>query len=114
MSSTIEIRLFRSPAGGMVSASTYTRVWESARPLALPPAVVRSALAGRPYDLRHAAVSLWLNGGIPATEVAARAGHSVDMLLRMYAKCVYGERDRVNCVISGLLGERAEPRASSD
>jgi len=35
---------------------------------------VASALAGRPYDLRHAAVSLWLNAGVPATEVAERAG----------------------------------------
>jgi len=35
---------------------------------------VASPLAGRPYDLRHAAVSLWLNAGVPATEVAERAG----------------------------------------
>ena len=26
-------------------------------------------LGCRPYDLRHAAVSLWLNSGVPATEV---------------------------------------------
>jgi hypothetical protein len=26
-----------------------------------------------PYDLRHAAVSLWLDSGVPATEVARRA-----------------------------------------
>ena len=30
--------------------------------------------APRPYDLRHAAVSLWLNPCVPATEVARRAG----------------------------------------
>ena len=47
-----------------------------------------SPLAGRPYDLRHAAVSLWLNAGVPATEVAERAGHSVQVLLRVYAKCL--------------------------
>jgi integrase len=47
---------------------------------------VTSPLAGRPYDLRHAAVSLWLNAGVPATDVAERAGHSVQVLLRVYAK----------------------------
>lgn len=26
-----------------------------------------SPLARRPYDLRHAAVSTWLNGGVPPT-----------------------------------------------
>jgi hypothetical protein len=30
-----------------------------------------SPLADRPYSLRHAAVSLWLNAGVPVTEVAS-------------------------------------------
>ena len=34
------------------------------------------------------AVSLWLNGGAAVTEVADRAGHSVEILLRVYAKCI--------------------------
>ncbi len=50
-----------------------------------------SPLARRPYDLRHAAVSTWLYGGVPAPQVAAWAGHSVDVLLRVYAKCVAGQ-----------------------
>jgi integrase len=58
----------------------------------------------RLYDLRHAAVSLWLNGGVPATEVAKRAGHSVDVLLSVYAKCIYGQRDVMNGKIEGLYG----------
>ncbi|WP_436837497.1 hypothetical protein [Micromonospora rifamycinica] len=36
--------------------------------------------AHRPYDLRHAAVSLWLNAGMPAIQVAQWAGHSVHVL----------------------------------
>jgi integrase len=48
-------------------------------------------LAGRPYDLRHAAVSLWLNAGVPATQVAEWAGHSVHVLLKVYAKCIEGQ-----------------------
>jgi len=49
-------------------------------------------LARRPYDLRHAAVSTWLNAGIPAPQVANWAGHSVDVLLRVYAKCISGQQ----------------------
>jgi integrase len=67
-------RLFRSPRGGVVSSSTYFRVWGEARRYTLTPSQVASPLAGRPYDLRHAAVSLWLNRGVPAPEVAQRAG----------------------------------------
>ncbi|MFC6091133.1 tyrosine-type recombinase/integrase [Saccharothrix lopnurensis] len=98
-------RLFRSPGGGVVSSSTYSRVWEEARRYALPPAQAASPLAGRPYDLRHAAVSLWLNGGVPAPEVAERAGHSVDVLLKVYAKCIDGQRETVNRTIEGLFDE---------
>lgn len=95
-------RLFRSPNGGVVSYSTYYRVWEEARTYAFVPSQVSSPLAGRPYDLRHAAVSLWLNGGVPAPEVAERAGHSVDVLLKVYAKCIDGQRDIVNSKIEQL------------
>ena len=48
-------------------------------------------LARRPYDLRHAAVSTWLDAGVPGPRVAEWAGHSVDVLLRVYAKCVSGQ-----------------------
>jgi hypothetical protein len=79
-------RLSRTVTGGMVCDTTHT--WAVARTLALVPEQVASPLAARPYDLRHAAVSLWLNGGVTATDVANRAGHSVDVLLRVYAKCI--------------------------
>jgi hypothetical protein len=35
-------------------------------------------------------VSLWLNSGVPATEVARRAGHDVAVLLKIYAHCIDG------------------------
>ena len=41
-------------------------------------------------------MSLWLNAGVPATEVAERAGHSVDVLLKVYAKCIDGQEATVN------------------
>ncbi|MEZ0107603.1 hypothetical protein ABH920_001595 [Catenulispora sp. EB89] len=48
----------------------------------------------RPYDLRHAAVSTWLNAGVSAPQVAEWAGHSVDVLLSVYAKCIDGQEER--------------------
>ena len=46
-----------------------------------------------PYDLRHSGVTWRLNSGVPPTEIAAWAGHSVEMLLRVYARCVAGLED---------------------
>jgi integrase len=100
-------RLFRSERGNVVSGSNYYRVWQLARPLALRPDQVDSPLAARPYDLRHAAVSLWLNAGVPATEVAERAGHTVDVLLKVYAKCIDGQRDVINKRIEDALDDAA-------
>lgn len=97
-------RLFYSPRHGGVSASTYGRVWHRARQRALTAEHVRSPLAARPYDLRHAAVSLWLNSGVPATEVARRAGHSVAVLLAVYANCVDGQEPTFNDRIEAALG----------
>jgi integrase len=79
-------------------------VWKATRELAPTPAQVAAPLAGRPYDLRHAAVSLWLNSGVPATDLAARAGHSVDMLLKVYTKCIDGQEATVNQRTEDALG----------
>ena len=97
--------LFRSPGGGLVGSATYARVWQAAGLLAFPPLQVASPLAARPYDLRHAAVSTWLNAGVPALEVAERAGHSVDVLRKIYAKCLHGQRDAVNERTAAVLGD---------
>jgi integrase len=77
--------------GGPVSKETYSRVWRQARKDALTAAQQRSPLGKVPYQLRHAAVSLWLNAGVPATQVAEWAGHSVHVLLKVYAKCIDGQ-----------------------
>lgn len=65
-----------------------TAVWAEARARALTPAQCVSLLARPPYDLRHAAVSTWLSAGVEPQEVTARAGHSVAVLFRVYAKCL--------------------------
>jgi len=87
----------------VISVGTYGKAWSTARILALIPDHVASLLAGRPYDLRHAAVSLWLNAGVPAPEVAQRAGHGVDVLLRVYAKCIDGGEQLANKRIDDAL-----------
>ncbi|MFF0864120.1 tyrosine-type recombinase/integrase [Nonomuraea sp. NPDC003560] len=89
-------RLFRTRTGGVISGSAYAKVWQEARTYALTPEQAASPLASRPYDLRHAAVSLWLNAGVHAPEAAERAGHGVDVMLRVYAKCIDGQRDVAN------------------
>lgn len=98
-------RLFANERGGVVGSSTYYRVWQEARELALSPAAVASPLAARPYDLRHSVLSTWLNSGVDPTEVAERAGNSVEVLLSRYAKCIDGRQDIVNRKIEELLRE---------
>ena len=96
-------RLFWSPRGGPLAEAVYGRAWREARRRALSPEEVASPLAARPYDLQHAAVSTWLNAGVPATQVAERAGHSVHVLLKVYAKCILGQdaaaRQRIERVL---------------
>jgi len=97
-------RLVRGVRGEDLSDSTYGRVWKKARMSALAPDEGTSPLARRPYDLRHAAVSTWLNGGVPAPQVAEWAGHSVAVLLRVYAKCIAGQGDVAREQIGRALG----------
>ena len=96
-------RLFRGLRGGELAESTYCRVWRKARVQALTEAEAASPLAGRPYDLRHAAVSTWLNAGVPSTQVAEWAGHSLAVLLQIYAKCIAGQEDAARRRIAQAL-----------
>ncbi|GAA0830190.1 hypothetical protein GCM10009525_29920 [Streptosporangium amethystogenes subsp. fukuiense] len=49
------------------------------------------------------AVSLWLNTGVHAPEAAERAEHGVDVLLKVYAKCIDGQREVANQRILAAL-----------
>jgi integrase len=91
--------------GGELASITYRRVWDKARSRALAPAEYASPLARRVYDLRHACVSTWLNGGIPPAQVAEWAGHSVAVLLRVYAKCIDGQDQLAKRRIEDALRE---------
>ncbi|GLY18022.1 integrase [Kineosporia sp. NBRC 101677] len=101
-------RLFRGVNGDQVATVTYLRVWARARAYALTPDQAATALAKRPYDLRHAAVSTWLNGGVAPTQVAVWAGHSVDVLLKIYAECLDGQEAIALARIDAAL-EHGEP-----
>jgi integrase len=107
-------RLFRNERGGILGSTTYSRVWEEARQLAFTPAQAASPLAGRPYDLRHAALTTWLNAGIGPAEVSKRAGNTVEVLLRRYAGCLDNQADSINRRIEHALddaGPEIEPGA---
>ena len=78
----------------MLSKSVYGRAWHTARQAALGPDLAATALARRPYDLRHAALSLWLNASGEPAEVAARAGNSTRVLHEVYLHCIDG-KDRI-------------------
>jgi integrase len=86
-------RIFRGRYGGTITENTYSRVWQAARGVALTEAEAASPIARRPYDLRHAAVSTWLAAGVDSALVAAWAGHSVQVLHRVYARVVAGRND---------------------
>ena len=90
----------------MLSESSYGRTWHTARGQVLGPAVAATTLARRPYDLRHAALSLWLNAGAAPAQIAQRAGHSVTMLLAVYTHCIDGQDDITNRQIERALHAR--------
>ncbi len=89
---------------GELPGGTINRMWRRARKATFTPEVIASPLAASPYDLRHAAVSTWLNGGIPATQVAEWAGHSVEVLLKIYAKCLDGGGQELRRRMAAALG----------
>ncbi len=92
--------------GGRLPSTVYGRAWARAREETFTEPVLRSPLAKRPYDLRHACVSTWLTAGVEPPRVAEWAGHSLSVLLRVYAKCLDGgeetARQRVEEAMRGL------------
>ena len=102
-------RLFRGTRGGILSESVYGRAWHAARLAALGPELAVTALARRPYDLRHAALSLWLNATNAPAEVAARAGNSARVLHEVYLHCIDSQED----ILSQRIEEALDKGTSS-
>lgn len=102
-------RPIAAPYQNPVSMSTIYRVWAGAREKVLTAEQVASPLAARPYDLRHACVSTWLHAGVDSTQVAAWAGHSVAVLMRVYASSLHGrEQAAMERVEAALRSDDAE------
>jgi len=98
------------PEGKHLPKLTINRAWQRARREVFTPQVAASPLARTPYDLRHAAVSTWLNGGVPSTDVAAWAGHSVEILHKIYAECLDGEGEVLRQRVQTALGHHPSKR----
>ncbi len=109
-------RLFFRLDGGPIRHATYAKIWARTRAQVLTPEQFASPLARRPYDLRHAAVSTWLSAGVPAPQVAEWAGHSVEMLLSTYAKCIDGsdQETRAHRRIDALLNPADEAASGGE
>ncbi|MFF1925577.1 hypothetical protein ACFVW8_34020 [Streptomyces sp. NPDC058221] len=93
-------RLFRNQAGNYADASAYGITWARARKYVLTRTELASGLAKRPYDLRHAGISFWLYSGVDLAECARRAGRSIEVLFRHYAKFLDGVQERANRLIA--------------
>ncbi|RZQ60918.1 integrase [Amycolatopsis suaedae] len=103
-------RLFCAEQGGEIPMITYTRAWRAARRAVLTKEVQATPLAKRPYDLRHAAVSTQLAAGVDPAAVAAWAGHSVAVLMEVYAAFLDGGEAVNRARIEKMLGHK--PRAT--
>jgi integrase len=101
-------RLFRAVRGGRVSSTEYSRLWFAARQHTLPPHEMHTPLAQMPYCLRAAGISLWITAGIPPAEAARRAGHSLAVLYRIYAKALRGSQHGTNQLIAAALRDARE------
>lgn len=85
--------IFSLPRGRVVTSTAYLVIFHNARAAAFTEAEAESLVAQRPYDLRHAAVSTWLNATGDPAQVAEWAGHSVNVLMQVYAKCISGRQE---------------------
>uniref|UniRef100_A0AAU2UX89 Site-specific integrase n=1 Tax=Streptomyces sp. NBC_00003 TaxID=2903608 RepID=A0AAU2UX89_9ACTN len=98
-------RVFQNQAGNYVEPAAYGTTWARARKYVLTRTELASGLAKRPYDLRHAGISFWLYSGVDPAECARRAGQSIEVLFRHYAKFLDGVREQANRLIEQSIQE---------
>jgi integrase len=101
-------RVFVTGGGRPPTSTNYGPIWIRARNSLWP--------AGHPlaettvYDLRHSAATMMLRAGVVPAEVARRLGHSVEVLMRVYAGVFADERERANALIDAELGRQVDDR----
>lgn len=96
------------PIPAVLGSTEYAEVWQKAREKALSAEDAASPLAEVPYSLRHAGVSLWIKAGVDPVEVTRRAGHSIAVLWKFYAKILRGQEHRANQLTYDALGVSEE------
>jgi integrase len=101
-----EGNVFTNAAGRAPTTTNYGPVWVRARTKLWPPG--HALQATTVYDFRHSAATVMLRAGVPPAEVARRLGHSVDVLMRVYAGVFEGDRERSNQLIDRAPGDRAQ------
>jgi site-specific recombinase XerD len=92
--------VFTNAAGRSVTPENYGKVWNRIKPTVWPADHV--AADAVPYDLRHLAATTMLRAGVPLAEAARRLGHSIDVLLCVYAG-VFDDEKRSNKRIEAEL-----------
>jgi integrase len=97
---------FSNAAGRPVTPTNYGPVWGRARSKLWPAGHHLATVTV--YDLRHAAATMMLRARVPPEEVARRLGHSVDVLMRVYAGVFADERERSNELIDKALREHSK------
>jgi len=80
--------------GQQLDVGVYSRAWKRARRQVLSEEQQAGSFASTPCDLRRACVSTWLDRGITSAQAAEWAGHSQEVLFRVYAKCISGGEER--------------------
>ncbi|MFE0460754.1 site-specific integrase [Kitasatospora sp. NPDC058965] len=99
-------RVFQSATGGLLTTKETSDVWKAARRLVLTPEEQATELADVEYALRAACISGWLVAGMAPVEAAYRAGHSVAVLYKFYAKVLAGLEDHSNGLVERFLGQQ--------
>ena len=59
-----------------------------------------SIAPARACDLHHASLFTWLNGGSGPTQAAGQIDHSIEILLRVYVKCLKARPDRQGLIVA--------------
>lgn len=101
---------FTAPAGGRINLSNFHRdVWKDARQQAFP---AGSPLRGvRRHDLRHSAITAWLNAGVPLKTAQAWSGHrTLSVLLDTYMGVMRGDEELAMARYEAALREAKEDR----
>ena len=86
--------VFTNGGGRSVTPENYGKVWNRTKPAVWPRGHVASGAV--PYDLRHTAATVMLRARVPLAEVSRRLGHSIDVLLRVYAGVFEDDEARSN------------------